>query len=128
VLLAACRVEHDGPRGPTTELTLFHNASGSSHSLAPGDTLKVELPSNPSTGYEWVIERLDTAVIALRRATFTPNEAARAGNDGAGGTATWRFAARSPGSTRLLMRYQRPWERLPADSFALSLTVTPAER
>ena len=124
LLLAACQSGEPAPS--TSETRISGDGDGRSYSVAAGTTLELELAANPSTGYEWQIGSVDTTIVAPRGAEFEPNEAARSGADGAGGTQTWRFAARAPGSTRLVMLYRRPWEPPTAhtDTFAVNVTVT----
>lgn len=77
-------------------------------SLRTGQMLIVSLPSNPATGYRWILKgTADSQLKSLGPEVFsTPN------NDlvGGDGISTWRFEAREPGQGQLLLSYQRPWE------------------
>jgi inhibitor of cysteine peptidase len=77
--------------------------------LNNGQTLTVTLPSNPTTGFRWVVA--DAAPGVLRslgpEVYMTPEDA---GIVGAAGQSTWRYQAYQAGSGRLLMQYRRPWE------------------
>ncbi|MEK1904863.1 MAG: protease inhibitor I42 family protein [Pseudomonas sp.] len=77
--------------------------------LHNGQTLVVSLPSNPTTGFRWVVA--DTAPTVLRslgpEVYTTPEDA---GLVGSAGKSTWRYQAYQAGQARLLMQYQRPWE------------------
>lgn len=78
--------------------------------LHAGQTLNIALPSNPTTGFRWVVA--DAASGVLRslgpEVYVTPEDA---GLVGAGGQSTWRYQAYQAGEGRLLMNYQRPWEQ-----------------
>ncbi|MEO4047373.1 protease inhibitor I42 family protein [Pseudomonas sp. CAU 1711] len=77
--------------------------------LRQGQSLTITLPSNPTTGFRWVVA--DAAPGVLRslgpEVYMTPEEA---GLVGAGGQSVWRYQAYQTGSGRLLMHYRRPWE------------------
>lgn len=90
--------------------------------LSVGDTLVVALPSNPSTGYRWALDRAPAAVVLEPHgeATYVPDPA-RAPMPGAGGTETFRYVAGAVGKTRLVLVYRRSWE--PEDPTARRVTV-----
>lgn len=77
--------------------------------LRSGQSLNITLPSNPTTGFRWVVT--DAAPGVLRslgpEVYVTPEDA---GLVGAGGQSTWRYQAYQPGQGRLQMQYQQPWE------------------
>ncbi len=77
--------------------------------LNSGQTLNITLPSNPTTGFRWIVT--DAAPGVLRslgpEVYVTPEDA---GLVGAGGQSTWRYQAYQPGKGRLQMQYQQPWE------------------
>jgi predicted secreted protein len=113
VLIAGCPLV-----GPT--LIFTEDDSGATASLAVGETLAVVLSGNASTGYEWEITELDTAVLANTGTTYRPH----CYMPGCGETGTWTFTALSPGSTTLRMIYHQPWEDVePSRTFELFVTV-----
>lgn len=59
----------------------------------PGDTVKVELPSIASTGYNWELDKLPEGVHCLFQ-EFRPTEASDPEIAGAGGTDIWTFKVR----------------------------------
>jgi inhibitor of cysteine peptidase len=77
--------------------------------LYSGQSLTISLPSNPTTGFRWVV--VDAAPGVLRSLSpevyITPEDA---GIVGSAGRSTWRYQAYQAGNGRLLMHYQRPWE------------------
>ncbi|HSC84294.1 MAG TPA: protease inhibitor I42 family protein [Pseudomonas sp.] len=77
--------------------------------LHSGQTLTITLPSNPTTGFRWVVADAAPGVLrSLGPEVYTTPE--DAGLVGSAGQSTWRYQAYQPGQARLLMQYQRPWE------------------
>ena len=82
-----------------------------------GQVVEVRLPSNPSTGYRWVmVEPMPAVVAALYDATYVPG---RNNVVGSPGEERWTFVAVKPGSGIIRFEYRRPFD---AD------TVAPAQR
>lgn len=117
VLLTACSQQQTGPivMGQERECPL---------ELYQGQTLVLTLPSNPTTGFRWVVR--DSAATVLQslgpEVYSTPEDA---GLVGSAGQSTWRFRASHAGQGRLLLDYQRPWETdvEPADTFDCQISV-----
>lgn len=92
--------------------------------LARGQTLLINLRSNPTTGFRWQVQ--DAAPNVLRslgpEVYSNPEDS---GLVGSAGQSSWRFAAAQAGSGRLLLVYRRPWETdvAPAQSFDCQVTV-----
>lgn len=97
---AACG-DDDGP----TELT--GDDAGTTVRVDNGDTFRVELEGNPTTGYSWEPENLDTSILEQQGDwEFDPESSAV----GAGGTVTTTFKAVGTGTTALRLIYHRPFE------------------
>jgi len=96
--------------------------------LAVGDTLVVTLPANPSTGYSWALTSAPAAAVlaAPGEPAYTPDRTGGAPMPGAGGKATFRFAAVGAGSTRVVLAYRRGWETgvPPVETVTVEVTVT----
>ncbi|HBW09056.1 MAG TPA: peptidase inhibitor I42, partial [Pseudomonas sp.] len=76
--------------------------------LQSGQQLIVSLPSNPATGYRWILhEAAAEQLHSLGPEVFSNPKGDMIGGDG---LSTWRFEAQEPGSGRLYLTYQRPWE------------------
>jgi len=88
-------------------ITLTQADRGKAVTLQPGQTLVVELPENPTTGFHWAIAQNDDATLALRDSDYTP--AAGAGIGG-GGRRTFTFVAQQPGSVHLQLKLWLEWE------------------
>ena len=92
--------------------------------LQVGQHLIVSLPSNPTTGYRWAIQ--DSAGGVLR--SLGPEVYTSSDNGqllGSGGQSTWRFQVFAPGTARLRLTSQQPWEpeAEPAQVFDCPITV-----
>ena len=97
--------------------------TGSAASVGVGDSLYVDVDTNPTTGFEWVIQSpKDAAVLELVSREYTPDKSASM--VGAGGTEriTWRAVA--VGNTTILMFYQRPkGDEKPQQEYRLDVVV-----
>jgi inhibitor of cysteine peptidase len=105
-------------------ITVGAGANGQQRTLHRGDTLVVQLATNPSTGYSWLLTGPGKPVLALvRRATMTSPHAL----PGAPATLSLRFRAVAAGKATLRLVYRRPWEagKPPARTFTLRVVVTP---
>lgn len=100
-------------------------SSQSSVSLAVGETRTIELPSNPSTGYNWVdaTENKSCAEVSLE---FVAPKTPR-GLCGAPGVCRVSIRGISPGTQKLKLLYVRPWEPRTPDDETKEFTVTVTE-
>lgn len=94
--------------------------------LGRGETLRLRLESNATTGYAWEVAELPR----ILKRTGGGYEAPSTPEDGppiagAGGTQDFTFAARSPGRGTLRLVYRQPWDKKarPGRSFRLSVRV-----
>ena len=93
-------------------------------SLQVGQQFILRLPSNPTTGFRWLLRDAAPQVLqSLGPEVYSNPE--DAGLVGSAGRSTWRFQAKQPGEGRLLLTYQRPWETevAPAQTFDCELRV-----
>lgn len=92
--------------------------------LQIGQSLTLTLPSNPTTGYRWLLQ--SAAPEVLRRlgpeVYSAPEEAGIVGN---AGMSIWRFQAKAAGEGHLLLVYQQPWapEVQPVQTFDCTIKV-----
>jgi predicted secreted protein len=89
-----------------------------------GGEFELDLKSNHSTGYEWVL--VDSAALGPLRLVAKHYAIPRRNRDrnGAGGTERWIFRTEGSGNGVVSLAYKRPWEtRPPADSARFSVTV-----
>jgi len=74
--------------------------------LRVGDTVRVSLPENATTGFRWAIDRLDGEVIEA-----VGSESHRAGGAvGSGGEVTFTFKAKKAGADDITLKYWRHFE------------------
>jgi predicted secreted protein len=119
VLLAACGSADDEAR------TIGDADNGATVELKIGERLEVALSGNPTTGYNWEVQPLDTPVLQqVGERDFEPDDPDA---DGSGGTVTVRFDAIAAGQTALRLEYRRPWDdpnAPPHESYVVTVVVT----
>lgn len=124
--LTAC---HAGPvETPDTPLAGTSDVKGArdgATTLAVGETLLIELPSNATTGYAWAISDAKTEVLSpgspFGQEITDPHEP---GMVGVGGTTAWRFRAVRRGTATLTFTYGRPWETTAPAAETATYTIT----
>jgi inhibitor of cysteine peptidase len=108
--------------GDDDEVQIDGGAAGTTVTLDAGQTLRVELEGNPTTGYEWEVSAVDEGVLRFIDSDFDPDSDA----EGSGGTVTLRFEAVGSGATLLELIERPSWEP-PSDShqqFTVAIRVT----
>lgn len=80
--------------------------AGRTVEIENGNQLQIVLEGNPSTGYVWEPESLDSDVLSQGDNQYIPGRRAF----GAGGTTILHFVAIAPGETPLRLVYHRPFE------------------
>jgi inhibitor of cysteine peptidase len=123
--LAAAAQTKQAPETAPSTVEIGALGSQVSVSLAVGDTLRVVLPSTPSTGYSWQSSGDDTAgAMQLKGSQYQAGQP----RPGASGAQTLTLTAKAPGQDHLKLNYARPWEKnaKPARSYAVNITVNPA--
>ena len=92
-------------------------------SLTAGDTLRVVLASNASTGYQWTADAQISDRGVLTRTshqTVAPSDA----KPGAAGTEVWTFDSIKTGLTTLTTTYGQPWPGGTKDAWTFTAAVT----
>jgi inhibitor of cysteine peptidase len=89
-----------------------------------GDSVVVRLPENPTTGYAWALDSIDSKLLEAGAPAY---RGAGAGL-GTGGEKTWTLRARAAGRTRVELKRWRHWEgdKSIVERFALTLDIRPA--
>jgi inhibitor of cysteine peptidase len=97
--------------------------SGRTIKMHTGAILEIVLPGNPTTGYHWEIAKVDARVLGLASEIEYRTASEMLGADG---DFIIRFEALNPGSTELLLFYQRPFEidREPENFFEITVNVS----
>lgn len=118
-LLYACSAEAT-PGKLTTQIS--EADTGRLFELRVGDTLEVTLPGNPTTGFQWEISEINSAILEpLGEPKFEPSSNAV----GSGGNVTLRFETIGIGQAELKLIHHRPFEEdvPPAQTFEVTITV-----
>jgi inhibitor of cysteine peptidase len=89
---------------PTATLTEADN--GKDVDAHVGDTIVLRLPENPTTGYRWAFDDLDTAAVGAQEGDHTRSSEAV----GSGGEKTWSLTPTAPGATPVKLKLWRHWE------------------
>ncbi len=87
------------------DLPLAGANSSKATTLRRGQSARVELQTNASTGYTWKVDA-DRGVSV----TLVTTVATRPGMVGAPSLATYRIIGTRRGTYRIVFRYMRPWE------------------
>lgn len=91
--------------------------------LAAGQTLRVILGANASTGYRWTEDAQisDTAVLVQTGHVAIASPTA---GPGSAGTEMWTFSADHPGSATITTTYGQPWPGGEKDAWTFTAAVT----
>jgi inhibitor of cysteine peptidase len=90
-----------------------------------GDTLCIQLPDNPTTGYTWQLESTDERLLQLESTSYSVTSP---GKMGSGGTRTFVFLAVSPGTAEIRFIRRRSWEPVEKALRRYAVTVQIHER
>ena len=100
-------------------LTIDDNDS--SVEISTADTFEVVLEGNPTTGFGWIVEEGDAAIVEV---TGEPSFEPQSDLVGAPGEFTFVFEGQSPGTTTLVLNYRRSFETAPPEqTFSVTVTV-----
>ncbi len=128
IILSLCALALLGFTSCTKEIAatkLDSSASGSTVSMSVGDSVKVELDGNPTTGYQWLEAKSDEAGDLYDLSIIYKSDANPTGMSGVGGTYFITITALAPGEASVKLEYRRDWENNdPAGTFALKLDIS----
>ena len=104
------------------EFALGDKDSGKSLELHVGDSVKLVLGTNPTTGFSWTkIDKVDSSILKLEKNDYQQN--ANPGRMvGVGGKTTIVYRAVKPGTAKIDLTYMQPWE--PDSEYNTNYTVT----
>lgn len=89
--------------------------------LPKDEVFEISLNSNPTTGYQWTIEKIDSSYLYQLGESEYFSESTLMGG---GGIETYKFKTLKEGETELLLLYRRSWEdEIPADSFHVKIII-----
>jgi inhibitor of cysteine peptidase len=108
-------------------LDLTEADDGTDLTVDVGDTIRVTLGGNPTTGYEWASALSEGASTVLKPEGEPLYEQEEAPEDmvGVGGQFTFTFTAVAAGPAELKLKYWRQFEpdTAPIDTFTANITV-----
>jgi inhibitor of cysteine peptidase len=110
-----------GGSSPNQTLTLGEGANGKTVTVSRQGSILLQLPGNPTTGYDWEVTIGNPSVLEQGTSKFTPSSNAL----GAGGTYSFWFQPKATGRTDLTLVYRRAWETgvEPLKTYKVTVTV-----
>ncbi len=123
LLMSSCIVtSHDFNVEISCDEFYENNHHSGEFEVEVGDKIRVELCSNPTTGFQWDYKTPVQNVVKEEDHDFEPPEG---DVPGAAGIEFWTFEAVEKGTTEVQMEYSQPWEGgLKAEwTYTISVTV-----
>ena len=110
------------PAKEAKEFTLGDKDTGKTLEVHVGDSVKLVLETNPTTGFSWnKIEDVDKSILKLEKNDYKQN--ANPGRlVGVGGNTTIVYRAIKAGTAKIDLVYMQPWE--PDSEFKTEYSVT----
>ena len=88
-------------------VTLTQADNGKSVDVRPGSLITIRLSENPTTGYRWAVDNVDSDVVVLESSDYAPAPNAGVGS---GGERTFTFQATQAGVAAIHLKLWRDWE------------------
>ena len=127
ILVVACsKSKNETPSNPSSEkfVDVDEEDNGNTIHVLPGETIRVRLRSNPSTGFSWALGPMEEGMFETRGESEFEADPHREGEAGYGGCEIWKFKAEQSGETELSLFYARSWEdKEPAKTFKLHVVI-----
>lgn len=102
------------PGDPAGHLLVLREAdSGKWHRVGLEDAVSIELASNPTTGFQWKVSRIDPALAIVDPAQNYVPDRVPSGIVGSGGRTIFALRLLNPGKTEIVLEYRRPFENKP---------------
>lgn len=126
LLVVSCsKSKHETPSNPSSEkfVDVEESNSGDTIHVLPGETIRVKLRSNPSTGFSWELGPIEDGVFEVEsKFEADPHREYEAGY---GGCEIWKFKAEQSCETEISLIYARPWEddKPAAKTFKLHVVI-----
>ncbi len=97
--------------------------NGKTVTVHVGDEVDIALDSNPTTGFQWAIDKSDNTLLTLKESDYTSSS----NLVGSGGTQTFKFVAKSVGTVNLQLKYWRSFEgdRSISQRYAVTIQIQP---
>ena len=127
IFVVACsKSKNETPSNPSSEkfVEVDEEDNGSTIHVLPGETIRVKLRSNPSTGFSWALGPFEERGLETSGESEFEADSHREGEVGYGGCEIWTFKARHSGKTEISLFYARSWEDIdPAKRFKLNVVI-----
>lgn len=107
----------------TTVKQLTESDAGTTVTIAVGASFDITLKANPTTGYGWKVEKIDSSAIAQKGEGEHVTNPHPAGMVGVGGMTTFHFEVKKSAKTVVELGYSRPWEKgvKPIQTFTVTI-------
>lgn len=103
-------------------MTLTEQDNGKEITVEKGTEIAIELPSNPTTGFDWYIEKLPENLEPAGAKTYVSSKTDK-NVVGAGGTTKFTFKAVKSGEGTLVLIYKRHWEGVTSESKKFEIKI-----
>ena len=122
VVLLVALVACSKTSGSDSTISIGANDAENIITLHRGDTLIVTLDGNPTTGYNWIMQTMDPAILTQ---VGDPAYTAESNQIGAPGTISLTFQAVETGEAKLVLNYMRSFETdiAPLHTFEVTVVV-----
>ncbi len=127
IFVVACsKSKKETPSNPSSEkfVDVDEENNGNTIHVLPGETIRIKLRSNPSTGFSWALGPIEEEMFETGGASEFEANPHREGEAGYGGREIWKFKAERSGETEISLVYARSWEdKEPARTFKLHVVI-----
>ena len=107
-----------------TETVVGAGDNGRLVAVSVGDSVRIELPENPTTGFRWQMEPSSLGDVSALRLQSVEYQMAVAAGVGGGGRRVFRFSAVARGHVGLRLELLREWEGQAArETFVITVDV-----
>ena len=127
IFVAACsKSNNETPSNPSSEkfVDVKEDDNGKTIHVLPGETIRIKLRSNPSTGFSWALGPIEEGMFETSGESVFEADSHREGEVGYGGCEIWKLRAERSGETEISLFYARSWEdKDPAKTFKLHVVI-----
>jgi len=127
IFVVACsKSKNETPSNPSSEkfVDVDDDDNGNTIHVLPGETIRIRLRSNPSTGFSWALGPVEEGMLETSGESEFEANPHREGEAGYGGCEIWKFKAEQAGETEISLYYARSWEdKDPAKTFKLHVVI-----
>ena len=127
IFVVACsKSKNETPSNPSSEkfVDVDDEDNDTTIHVLPGETIRVKLRSNPSTGFSWALGPFEERGLETNGESEFVADPHSEGEAGYGGCEIWTFKARHSGKTEISLFYARSWEDIdPAKRFKLNVVI-----